>query len=321
MMLLFRCLSLLLLAIAQIAPALAQDYPNRPIRLIVPFGAGGSADAIARPLAEKLGAALGQNVVVDNRPGGLTVIGANMVAKSAPDGYTLYFMPGSHVLTPLLVAKTPFDPIADFSPIAFMGIQPYFLVSNMQQPYTNFAEIMAYAKAHPGQVSMGVSDAVTTVIASALKTILNLNITIVPYKGGGPQNVDLIGNQIATAVGTPNMLSFVNTGKARVLVSTTPSRIPLLPDTPTIAEAVPGSNFDVHTWYAVAGPAKMPKAIVDRLHAEIRKVMDDPGMRKRLDGLGVPNPESTTPEAMLKVMKSYQEKMTPLVKAAGIQVE
>jgi tripartite-type tricarboxylate transporter receptor subunit TctC len=301
--------------------ASAQSYPTKPIRMIVPFGPGGSADAIARPLAEKLGAALGQSVVVDNRPGGLTVVGADLVAKSPPDGYTLFLMPGTHVLTPLMVQNTPYHPIADFSPIALLGSQPYFIFANIQQPFTTFAEMAAYAKANPGKISMGVSDSVTLVIASAFKAATNLDVLIIPYKGGGPQNVDFLGNQISTAVGTPNRMQFVNSGKARALSASTPARVPFLPQVPTIAELVPGSNFNVQTWYAIAGPAKMPRAIVDRLHAEIRRIMDDPEMKKRLDDQGVVRPADTSPEALAAMMKDYQDRMTVLVKAAGIKPE
>jgi tripartite-type tricarboxylate transporter receptor subunit TctC len=184
-------------------------------------------------------------VVVDNRPGGFTVIGADLVAKAAPDGYTLFLMPGTHVLTPLMVQSTPYNPIADFTPIAYLGAQPYYLYANAQQPYATFAEMVAYGKANPGGITMGVSDSVTLVIANAFKTAAKLDITIVPYKGGGPQNADFIGNQISMAVGTPNMMQFVTSGKARALSATTPSRVPFTPQIPTIAELVPGSNFNV----------------------------------------------------------------------------
>jgi len=311
--------AILLLALAQ--PALAQRYPDKPIRLIVPFGPGGSADAIARPIADRLGAALGQAVVVDNRPGGLTVIAADLVAKAPPDGYTLYLMPGTHVLTPLMVAKVPYDPIADFSPVAMIGAQPYFVVANVEQPYKTFAEMVDYAKANPEKISMGVSDAVTRVVATALEAAAKVKFTIVPYKGGGPQNTDLLGNQIASAVGTPNMMGFVQQGKVRAIVMTTPKRAPFLPQVPTVAEAIPGSNFDVQTWYAVAGPAKMPKPIVERLQAEMRKVMAEPDVRKKLDDLGVVTPADVSPEATAATMKDYQTRMTKLVQAAGIVPE
>ncbi len=168
---------------------------------------------------------------------------------------------------------------------------------------------------------MGVSDSVTLVVASAFKAVTNVDVTIIPYKGGGPQNTDFIGNQISTAVGTPNMMQFVNNGKARVLTASTPARVPFLPQVPTLAELVPGSDFNVTTWYAIAGPAKLPRPIVERLHAEIRRAMDDPDMKKRLDDQGVIRPADTSPEALAVVMKDYQERMARLIRAAGIKPE
>jgi tripartite-type tricarboxylate transporter receptor subunit TctC len=314
-----RWFVLAFLLVAQAASG--QGYPNRSIRLVVPFGPGGSADAIARPLAEKLSAGLGQPVVVDNRPGGLTVVGADIVAKAPPDGYTLYFMPGTHVLTPLMVQNTPYDPVADFSPVAYLGPQPYFIFANTQQPFATLAEFLVFAKANPGKATIGVSDSVTLTIASTLKQATGLDFTIVPYKGGGPQNSDFIGNQIGMAVGTPNMLQFVAAGKARALGATTPARVPFQPQVPTIAETVPGSDFNIQTWYAIGGPAKMPRAIVDRLHAEVRKAMQDPEMRRRLDDQGVVAPPDTSPEALLAAMKEYQARMGRLIRAAGVKPE
>jgi tripartite-type tricarboxylate transporter receptor subunit TctC len=299
----------------------AQSYPTKSIRLVVPFGPGGSADAIARPLADKLGTALGQTVVVDNRPGGLTVIGADIVAKAAPDGYTLYLMPGTHVLTPFLVQKVPFNAIADFTPIAMLGSQPYMIFANPQQPFATFAEMITYARANPGKLSMGVSDAVTLVTASTLKAVAKADINIISYKGGGPQNNDLLGNQIGTAVVTPNLMPLQRDGKLRALAATTPTRLPFLPDTPTIAESIAGSNFDIHTWYAVAGPANMPRAIVERLHAEIAKLAAEGDMRKRLNDLGMVPPADTRPEATLAAMKGYQERMGKHIEAAGVKPE
>lgn len=310
---------LLLTSLLSLAPlAQADTYPSHSIRLVVPFGPGGSADAIARPLAEKLGAALRQAVVVDNRPGGLTVIGADLVAKAPADGYTLFLMPGSHVLTPYMVARPPYDAIEDFTPVAFLGSQPYFIAANAQQPYKTFVQMVAYAKAHPEAVSVGASDAVTRVVATALEQAAGIKTTIVAYKGGGPQNTDLLGNQIAAAVGTPNMMPFVQQGKLRAIVVTTPKRVPFLPHVPTVAEAIPGSRFDVQTWYAIAGPAKMPADVVNRLHDAIARIVVQPDMRKHLDDLGLVAATDMSPAAMRAMMQEYQARIGHLVQAAGI---
>ena len=309
----------LVLAVCQAAAG--QSYPTKSIKLVVPFGPGGSADAIARPLADKLGTALGQSVVVDNRPGGLTVIGADLVAKAPADGYTLYLMPGTHALVPSLVAKVPFHVANDFTMVAMLGTQPYMIFANPKQPFSTFAEMLAYARANPGQLSMGVSDAVTLVTASTLKSVAKIDINVINYKGGGPQNTDLLGNQIATAVVTPNLMPQQRDGKLRSIAVTTPQRLSFLPDSPTIAESIPGSQFDIHTWYAVAGPANLPKPIVDRLHAEIAKLVADGDFRRRLDDLGVVRPSDTRPEAATAAMRAYQERMAKLIDAAGIKPE
>jgi tripartite-type tricarboxylate transporter receptor subunit TctC len=315
------CFALALLALAPGTAAQAQSYPTRSVRLVVPFGPGGSADAIARPLAEKLGVTLGQAVVVDNRPGGLTVIGADLVAKAQPDGYTLFLMPGTHVLTPFLVQKVPYNPITDFMPVAMLGAQPYIVASNVQQPFATLLELMAYAKANPGKVAIGVSDSVTLVVANAFATAAGIDLNIIAYKGGGPQNNDLLGNQIALAVVTPNVMPFVKEGRLRALAVSTPTRLPFLPDIPTIAEAIPGSNFDVQTWYAIAGPANLPTSVIERLHDAVAKVVADSDMTKRLLALGIVPPVDTKPEAALATMKSYQQRMGKLMQAAGIKPE
>ena len=181
--------------------------------------------------------------------------------------------------------------------------------------------MLAYAKANPGKIAMGVSDSVTQVIASSLEKAAGIEFTIVPYKGGGPQSTDLLGNQIAAGVATPNLMPHVQSGKLQALVATTPKRYPFLPETPTVAEAIPGSNFDIHNWYAIAGPAKLPQPIVARLHAAILKVMALPEVRKRFDDLGVTTPGDTSPEMLLATMKDYQNRMSGLIKAAGIKPE
>lgn len=299
----------------------AQTFPAKPVRLVVPFGPGGSADAIARPLAERLGSVLGQAVVVDNRPGGLTVIGADLVAKAPPDGYTLYLMPGTHVLTPFMVQKVPYNPISDFTPVAMLGAQPYMIIANAQQPFKTVGELIAYAKANPGKVAIGVSDSVTLVVAYAFAQAAGIELNRIAYKGGGPQNNDLLGNQIALAVVTPNVMPFLKDGRLRALAVSTPVRLPFLADIPTIAEAVPGSHFDVQTWYAVAGPANLPKPIVDTLHDAIAKVVAEPEMSKRLVDLGIVPPKDTGPAATLAEMKDYQQRMGKLMQAAGIKPE
>ena len=315
-----RILVLALVAAAPVAAA-AQAYPTKPIRIVVPFAPGGASDVLARLVGQKLSERLGQPVIVENKPGATTTLGAAEVAKAPADGYTLYLMPGTHALVPSLVAKVPFHVANDFTMVAMLGTQPYMIFANPKQPFSTFAEMLAYARANPGQLSMGVSDAVTLVTASTLKSVAKIDINVINYKGGGPQNTDLLGNQIATAVVTPNLMPQQRDGKLRSIAVTTPQRLSFLPDSPTIAESIPGSQFDIHTWYAVAGPANLPKPIVDRLHAEIAKLVADGDFRRRLDDLGVVRPSDTRPEAATAAMRAYQERMAKLIDAAGIKPE
>lgn len=300
----------------------AQPYPSRQIRMIVSFAPGGTADALARPIAEKLQSALGQGVVVENKPGALTVIGADIVAKATPDGYTLYLMPGTHAVTPFLVRKVPFDPINDFSPISFIGTQGYVFIANAKQPFATLREMIAHAKSNPDRISIGVSDAVTLTAAATLKAQAGIDVTIVNYKGGGQVVQDVLGGQIDVGVGTPPVYrSFEKDGRLRALGVSVPSRLSFLPEVPTGIESGVGPAYDVQTWYALAGPAKIPRPIVERLHAEMAKILAEPEMQKRLIDFGIAAPADGSPEAALSHMKSYTEQMGRLMKAAGIKPE
>lgn len=298
--------------------AQAQTWPSKPIRLVVPVPPGGSADALARPLAAKLGAALGVSVVVENRPGGLMVIGADAVAKSPPDGYTLYFMPGTHVLIDQMVKDVPFKPMTDFTPVATLGFLPYVVLANAQQPFKTLPQLIEYAKAQPEKVSIGVSDAVTRMAAYELERAAGIKLTIVEYKGGGPVSTDLVGNQIATAIAAANLMPFVQQGKLVALGVTTTRPVPAVPNVRPVADLLPGSQYDVQTWFAIAGPANLPKPIVERLSTEIRTVLAEPEMRAKLDGLGMVVPDDPSSTATAQLMGQYQARMGKLMKEAGI---
>lgn len=312
-------LVILTLTFGLVKATLAQPYPSGPIRLIVPFSAGGSADAIARPMAEKLSKELQQPVVVDNRPGGLTVIGADRVAKSPSDGYTLFLMPGTHVLTPYLVKSVPFNPIADFTPVALVGTQAFVLSANSEQPYKNMDEMLKYAKANPGAVSLGVSEVNSLVIASMLQSLSGINFIVANFKGAGPLTSDLLGNQISLTLTTPTILPHVTSGKVRALAVSSRDRLAFLPETPTMAEIFTGSNFDVQTWYGVAGPADMPKDVVQKLHDALTKVLSTPDMKKRMTDIAIEIPSDTGPDALERQMNHYKDRMAPLLQAAGIK--
>lgn len=299
----------------------AQSYPAKPIRIVIPFAPGGSADTILRPLAERLASALGQPVVVDTRAGGLTVIGADHVAKAPPDGYTLYLMAGTHVLLPYLAKSVPFDPIGAFTPISVIGSQPYLFVSHPGQPFNSMAEMIAYAKAQPGKLSLGVSDAVTRLAAESLVAGAKIDASIVPYKGGGPVTNDLLGGHLAVGIASPLLLSYAKDGKLKALAVSAPKRISQAPDLPTVEEAANLPGYDVQTWYAIAGPSGLPRPIVDRLNAELRRIVAEPEMRKRFDQVGWVAASDSTPEGMKALMQSYQDRMGKLIQASGIQPE
>jgi tripartite-type tricarboxylate transporter receptor subunit TctC len=302
--------------------AAGQAYPAKPIRLVLAFPPGGTVDALARPLAERLSAALGQGVVVENRPGAQTMIAGELVAKSPPDGYTLYVMSGSHVLTPFLMKKVPYDPVADFTPIAIFGTQGYVFIANAQQPFSTMAEMIAYARANPTKLSIGVSDATTLAVVQALRIAADVDVTTINYKGGGQQINDLLGGQLPVGVGTPPVYTpYAKDPRVRALGVSVPSRLPFLPNAPTVDEALGKPGFDVQTWYAFAGPAGIPRPIVDRLHAELAKILAQPDMRKLVENLGIVIPADTGPEAAGTMMKNYPPKMGRLLQSAGVKPE
>ena len=227
---------LVLAGLAFIQPAMAQSYPTKPIRLIVPFPPGGSADATARPIAEKLSAALGQNIVVENRGGALTVLGAELAAKAAPDGYTLFLMPGAHVLSPRLVRNVPFHPVNDFTPIAMLAYVPFAIFTDPKQPFSTLQDMIAYAKANPGKLSIGITDAVGRLCIESLKSMAKIDVTLINYKGAPALATDVAGSQIHGGVITPpSILGFYKDRRLNVLAITGPKRLALMPNVPAAA--------------------------------------------------------------------------------------
>jgi len=302
--------------------AWGQAWPSRPIKLVVPFAPGGSADAIARPLAERLSVLLGQPVVVENKGGGLTAIAGDMVAKSPPDGYTLYFATATHVLLPYLVQKLPFDPMKDFTHIALMGVQPQLFLSHPGQPFATFNDMVAYARANPGKLSIGISDAVSRANAELLKSALKLDFAIVNYKGGGPLATDLLAGHVPVGLGTPVLYTpYAKDRKMNALAVTIPRRLSFLPDVPTVAELTGIQNFDIATWYVVSAPAGLPTPIVDRIQREVSRVAAEPDMRRRLVDLGVEPPENASPAATTAQMKSYMDRVGAILQASGTKPE
>ena len=278
-------IGVLLLAVA--ARALAEDYPNRPIRVVVPNPAGGPTDVVARLIGPKLGERLGQTIVVDNRAGADGVIGSDLVAKAAPDGYTLLLSSSSHAMHPAVYANLPFDTEAAFAPITLLVRAPYMLLVHPGVPARSTAELIAYAKSRPGKLDYGSAGNGGGVHLSLelFKTVAGIDLVHIPYKGGGPVLMDLAGGQIQVSmVPVVAALPLVRDGRLRALAVTGRERVAVLPDLPTLAETLPG--FDTTSWYGALAPAGTPATIVTRLNAELDRIVREPDVLQRIIEMG-----------------------------------
>ena len=288
---LFRALTLVAVASLSClaAPAFAQDYPNKPIKLIVPFPPGGSVDMIGRLVGQKLSDALGQPVLVDNRAGAGGNIGMDFVAKAPKDGYTLLVAPSGMAANQHLFAKLPFDPQKDLAPVIRIADQPAVLIVNPKLPVKNVKELAAYAKANPGKVTFGTAGVggAQDVAARLFMSMTGTDMLNVAYRGGAPALADLLAGQIDLMFETsPTAVPYAKSGKLIPLAVTTEKRIASLPDVPTVAEAgVPG--FHSVTWIGMAAPGGTPPAIVARLNAEMQKVLADPAVRKQIGDIAL----------------------------------
>jgi tripartite-type tricarboxylate transporter receptor subunit TctC len=298
--------------------ALAQSYPSKPIRIIVPYAAGGGTDILSRVVGERLQVAFGQSVLVENRAGANGIIGSDVVAKAAPDGYTLMVVVGTHVMNPYLYKTVPFDAIKDFTAITLLATSPTVLVSSPQQPYANVRELIAFAKANPGKLSYGSSEANTQLAGFLFNQRAGVDIANVPYKGGGPMMTDIVGGHLATGfTSVVTALSFVKAGKLRVLGVGSPKRTGSLPDTPTIAEAGV-TGYDVTSWYGMFAPAGLPTTLRDRLQSEIARILADPAVSERVVALGA-DPSGMKSDEFSQFVTSYAARTALLIKEAGIK--
>ena len=308
-----------------VAPdASAQAYPTRTVRLVVPYTAGGSSDFVARTMAQKMSEGLGQTVAVDNRPGVAGIPGTEIVAKSAPDGYTLALVGmTTHAANPALYRSLPYDAQKDFAPVGNAVVSPLVLVVNPEVPAKNVQELIAFAKANPGKVNFGSAGVGNTLhLAGELfKQRAGIDIVHVPYKGASAALNDLLGGRVQMMIDlvqTP--LAQIQAGKLRALGSTGTQRLALLPDVPTIAESgLPGFQFA--TWIGIAAPAGTPKPVVDRLHAEMAKALAMPDVKASFAKQGMEVAPSASPEAYGAHMRAEQERLAALIKSAGIQPE
>jgi tripartite-type tricarboxylate transporter receptor subunit TctC len=314
-----QCLAALMLG-AFCATAAAQ-YPDRPIRFIVPFPPGGAAEVGARIFTQPLGQALGQPVVVETRPGGDGVIAADAVRKSPPDGYTLFYATNTAFnWVPATRKNPPYDPVADFTPVSLVGYFGFFLFSHPSVPANNVAELIAYARANPGKLNYGSGNSTAQLLGAQLTKLQNLDIVHVPYKGDGPLTVDLLGGRVHMAFATPGGAApHVKEGKLRALAAMFPSRSPLFPEVPTAAEAGLG-NMTLTPWGGVFGPAQMPKEVVNRLSRELATVLQRTDVREGLGKIAF-EPRSSTPEELSAFLKRQLEVWTATAREVGIQPE
>jgi len=309
------------------SPASAQApggaYPNRPVKLVIPFPPGGSLDIVGRAIAQKLTEAWGQSVVVDNRPGAGGNIGADLVAKAAPDGYTVVMGAlSTHAVNPSLYGKMPYDPIADFAPITLVAITPNVLVVNASLPVNSAKEFIAYAKANSGKLAFGSgSNGSAGHLAGELfKVETGTDITHVPYKGGAPATQALLaGDTQFMFDNLANAMPQVKAGKLKALAVTTAQRSKLAPELPTMTEAgLPG--FDISTWFGLLAPAGTPSEIIAKWNTEVTKILSSPDMRERLLAQGA-DPAPTTPAEFAAFIRSEIAKYAKIVKASGAKVD
>ena len=297
----------------------AQNYPQRPIRLVVPQSAGGSTDLVARPLAQRVAESMKGSVVVDNRPGAGSTIGTDIAAKAPPDGYTLLAVAASFTMSPSLYKKLPFDPLHDFAPISLLSSLPNILVVHPAQPVKSVKDLLAYAKAQPGKLNYSSSGMATGTHMSMelLKHMTGISIAHIPYKGGAPSVTALLSSEVQLCFATlSTALPHVKSARLRALAVSTARRASAAPEVPTIAEAgVPG--YDYASWIGLLAPAKTPAAIITRWHSESARVMQTPEMKALLQHEGSESVGSS-PQAFGHTIKTEIERWRVVAKAANI---
>ena len=297
-------------------------YPAKPVRLLVPFPPGGGTDYTARLIAQKLTEMWGQTLIVENRPGASTTIASEIVAKAAPDGYTLIMGSTNHTINPSLYPRIPYDTVKDFAPVTVAATASYVLVVHPSLPVKSVKELIALARARKGEInySSSGSSGPQHLAGELFKLMAKVDMTHVPYKGGGPAVVALLGGHVQAMFSTPvSALPHVNTGKLRPLGVTSLKRFDALPEVPTISEAaLPG--YEAVTWWGVLAPARTPRDIVNKIHGDIVKVLQMPDTREKLAKEAV-NPGGTTPEQFSAMIQTEMAKMATIVKAANMKVD
>jgi len=314
----------LLLACSLSSPALlAQSYPSRPIKLVVPFPPGGGTDIIARELANKVSTQQGWTLVIDNKPGSGGSLGVDVAAKAAPDGYTLVLGQTSNLaINPSLYAKLPYNPEKDLAAVGLVASAPLVLVVAADSPYKTLADVVAAAKAKPEALNYATSGSGTVahLATEQLQKITGVRFTHVPYKGAAQGVTDLIGGQIQMYMSSvPTLIGHIRNGKMRALAVTSLKRSDDLPNVPTIAESG-YKDFEAITWFGIAGPAAMPKDAIAKLNAAFNQAINSPDVQKKLSAQGA-DVLGGTPEKFAELIRSETERWAPLVKASGARVD
>ncbi len=300
----------------------AADYPARSIRYIVPQGAGGSSDTLARLVTQKLSESLGQQVVTDNRPGATGNIGTEIAARAAPDGYTLLQVATSLATNPALSVKMPFDPIRDFAPITLLSQSPNLWIVHPSLPARNMRELVALAKSRPGEINYSSSGTGSSqhLAGELLKSLAHIDIVHIPYKGSPPALIDLLGGRVVLMCSTiAPAMPLVKSGKLRALAVTSLKRSAAAPEIPTVAESgLPG--YEATAWQGVLAPAGTPREIILKLNTEIVRIVNSPDVRRQLGEQGY-EPAGTSPEQFAEYIKTEITKWTRVIKAAGLRAE
>jgi tripartite-type tricarboxylate transporter receptor subunit TctC len=309
----------LLLALAQ--ACFAQSYPTRTITMIVPFAPGGPADFLGRLIGLKLSEEFGQQVVVDNRSGANTIVGAQAAARAKPDGYTILMaIDGTLVMNPFLYSKLPYDPFNDFTPVTQIASVPSAITANLKTPVETLKDVIALEKAKPGTLQIGVSTPTSQVAVGFLNQRAGINLTMVPYRGGTTQITGLLAGDIPLGHESVNVaLPLYRDRKIKILAINSLKRLSLAPEIPTIAETFPG--FDLGIWQSIVVPAGTPKEIVDKLYAGLRKVLTMPDVRERISAAGIEPVVSDSPEAFRAFVKAQAEVRSRVIQAVGIKIE
>jgi tripartite-type tricarboxylate transporter receptor subunit TctC len=307
---------------AAAAFAQADTFPNKPITLVVPFPPGGTTDVLARALADKLGPALGQTVIVESKPGAGATLGADYVAKAKADGYTLLVGAVHHTIATSVYKKLPYDFQKDFTPLTTIALVPNVLTVNANSTARTVADLVAQAKAAKPELSYGSNGNGTAqhLIGTQFENLIGANLLHIPYKGSGPLTTDLLGGQVTMSFDTITpVLQHIKAGKLRALGVTTAKRSSALPEVPTLAESGM-KGFDIGTWFGVLAPAATPKDVSAKLAAEMIKIIQSPDFKKRMDEIGA-EPIGNTPDQMARQIKDETEKFGKLVKQANVVIE